>query len=127
MNLRQLAEQDLAVTLEDSVTGFGWPVTLTDPLGVSANITGQAHDIGQLIDPDTGTPISGRSAAFVVRYSRLLAAGLSDPKGIPDGDSLPWVVAFADINGAPYTFKVLDAERDRVLGTVTLVLGGWIV
>jgi len=125
MNLRQLAEQDLAVTLEDSVTGFGWPVTLTDPLGVSANLTGQSHDIGQTIDPDTGVPVSGRECAFVLRTSSIIAAGLQVPNGIPDTDARPWVVTFDSIGAEAFEFKVLDAERDRVLGTVTLVLGGW--
>jgi len=125
MNLRQLAEQDLAVTLEDSVFGFGWPVTLTDPQGVSANLTGQAHDISQIIDPDTGTAVSGRSCAFVIRQSSLAATGLGDPYGVPDSNSLPWLVSFESINGAPYTFKVEDSDADRVLGTRTLVLGVW--
>lgn len=125
MNLRQLAEQDLAVTLEDSVFGFGWPVTLTDPQGASANLTGQAHDISQIIDPDTGTAISGRSSAFVLRQSSITAAGLGDPYGVADGGSLPWLVSFESINGAPYTFKVEDSDADRVLGTRTLILGVW--
>lgn len=125
MNLRLLAERDLAVTLEDSVHGFGWDVTLTDPLGVSANLTGQSHDIGLVIDADTGVPVSGRSCAFVLRTSSISAAGLQVPNGVPDEGQRPWTAAFTDINGSAFTFKVLDAEVDRVLGTVTLVLGGW--
>jgi hypothetical protein len=31
MNLRELAESDLAITLEDSVSGFGTTITLTEP------------------------------------------------------------------------------------------------
>lgn len=127
MSLRDLAENDLAFTLEDDVNGFGWPVTLTDPDGFtgSANLTGQSHDISQIIDPDTGTAISGRQASFVLRSSSITAAGFSEPKGIADTDSLPWLVTFDDINGAPFTFKVEYADPDRVLGTTTLILGGW--
>lgn len=125
MNLRQLAEQDLAITLEDSVTGFGWPVKLTDPAGVSANLTGQSHDISQIVDPETGTAVSGSSTAFVLRLSSITAAGLAEPVGIADSDSLPWLVRFDSINGAPYTFKVEYADPDRVLGTITLILGAW--
>jgi hypothetical protein len=127
MSLRQLAEQDLSFTLEDSVTGFGWPVTLTDPTGFtgSSNLTGQSHDISQIIDPDTGTAVSGSSTAFVLRLSSITAAGFSEPKGIADVDSRPWLVTFDSINGAPYTFKVEYADPDRVLGTISLILGGW--
>ncbi len=124
MSLRQLAESDLAFTLEDP-NGFGWPVTLTDPLGVSANLTGQAHDISQIIDPDTGTAISGRSTAFVLRSSSITAGGLTQPVGVADSDSAPWLVEFESINGAPYKFKVEYADPDYVLGTITLILGGW--
>lgn len=125
MNIRQLAEIDLGVTLEDSVSGFGWAVTLTNPQGVSVNLTGQAHDISQMIDPETGVAISGRSAAFVLRRSSVIASGVGEPCGVPDGSTLPWLVAFSDINGSPHVFKVEDAEPDRVLGTFTLMLGVW--
>ena len=127
MNLRQLAEQDLSFTLEDSVTGFGWPVTLTDPTGFtgSSNLTGQSHDISQIIDPETGTAISGRSTAFVLRLASITAAGFAEPKGIADSDKTPWLITFDDINGASYKFKVEYADPDRVLGTISLILGGW--
>lgn len=125
MGLRQLAEQDLSFTLEDSVTGFGWPVTLTDPAGGSSNLTGQSHDISQIIDPETGTAISGRSTAFVLRLSSITEAGLEMPVGIADPDKMPWLVTFDDINGAPYKFKVEYADPDRTLGTISLILGGW--
>jgi hypothetical protein len=127
MSLRQLAERDLSFTLEDSVTGFGWAVTLTDPQGFtgSTNLTGQSHDISQIIDPNTGTAISGRATAFVLRMSSVTAAGFAQPVGVADSDSLPWRVTFDNINGAPFTFKVEYADPDYTLGTITLILGGW--
>ncbi len=123
MSLRQLAERDLAVTLEDSVTGFGWPVTLVDPSGVSANLTGQSHDIGLIVDPDTGVAVSGRTASIVLRMSSILAAGLEVPEGEPKTSSKPWTVNTTDINGNTVTLKVDYAARDRSLGTVTLQMG----
>lgn len=127
MNLRQLAEQDLAVTLEDSDTGFGWPVTLTDPSGFtgSSNLTAQSNDISQIVDPDTGTAVSGKQSAAVLRLSSITAAGFAEPKGIADSSKKPWLVTFDDINGTSYKFKVEYADPDRTLGTITLILGGW--
>lgn len=127
MSLRQLAERDLAITLEDEA-GFGWPVTLTDPTGFtgSSNLTGQSHDISQMIDPETGVAVSGRSSAFVLRTSSILAAGFPElPVGVADSASLPWRVTFLSIGGKSHTFKVEYADPDRVLGTITLILGGW--
>lgn len=125
MSLRQLAEQDLQTTLEDTVGGFGWPLTLTDPLGVSVNLSGQSHDISQLVDPDTGTVVSGKEVAVVLRLSSITLAGLAEPEGEARSDRKPWLCTFDDINGAAYTFKVENADPDRTLGTITLKLGAW--
>lgn len=126
MNIRMLAEQDLAVTLEDA-NAFGWPVTLTDPDGFtgSSNLTAQASDIGQMIDPDTGVPVSGRQAAAVLRISSVFAAGFILPVGIADSAGKPWLITFDDINGTEYTFKIEASDPDRTLGTVSLMLGVW--
>ena len=121
MNLREKAESDLARILE-SATGFGWPITITDPAGVSAPLIGYSNDISQVIDPDTGIAVSGRSASVTLRISSIYAAALSLPKGIADSGSKPWVIQFNDINGLPYTFKVAQSNPDRGLGIVTCIL-----
>ena len=96
MNLRQLAEQDLQTVLEDNTSGFGWPIVVTDPSGfVNPNpIYGMSNDIGLLIDPDTGTAISGRFASATLRISTLIAAGFSSlPVAISSITSTPWVIS----------------------------------
>lgn len=124
MGLRSIAEQDLGLILEDSATGFGWPITVTDPAGNSGTgpLTGFSDDIAQIIDPDTGQAVSGRLASVALRISSLTAAGLALPRGIADAGSKPWVVQFDDINGSPYKFKVSQSNPDRALGLVTLLL-----
>lgn len=122
MNLRELAEADLATTLEDAETGFGWPIVLTNPAGESADLVGQSNDVSMVIDPDTGTAISGRAASCALRISSILAAGLTLPQAIAAKNSKPWVVEFADIQGAPYIFKVAKSNPDRGMGLVTLQL-----
>lgn len=63
MNIRELAERDLAKTLEDSSSGFGLPVELTAPNGdeqifkknsTTELLTGQILYETVLIDPQTG-------------------------------------------------------------------------
>jgi hypothetical protein len=123
VNIRQLAEADLAVTLEDEVGGFGWPVTITDPAGVSASLSASSGDIAQVIDPDTGQPVSGRLATAVVRISSVYAAGFTElPRAIANTALRPWVVQFDDINGRPHTFKVSQSNPDRTLGMLSLIL-----
>lgn len=125
MNLRTIAEADLAVTLEDDVNGFGFDIKITDPDGNVGDLIGQSNDIAQLIDPDTGTAISGRFATAVVRLSSLTAVtpvALGIPVNISDAAKKPWVVEFKDINGITLITKVQHSSPDRTLGVVLLIL-----
>ena len=122
MNLRMLAEADLGFIVEDSATGFGWPIILTDPDGKSGTFTGLSDDIAQVIDPDTGQAVSGRLASIALRTSTLYNEGFILPHGIADASRKPWVVEFEDINGLPYKFKVQQSNPDRALGLVTCLL-----
>ncbi len=122
MSLRALAEQDLGVILEDAVTGFGFPITVTSPGGTTSALTGYSNDIGGLIDPDTGQAVSGRFASITLRISSLTAASLGLPQGIEDESLKPWIIAFDDISGNSFTFKVSESMPDRALGVVTCLL-----
>lgn len=122
MGLRELAEKDLGAILEDSVTGFGWPITITDPDGNAEALTGFSDDIAQVIDPDTGQAVSGRLASVALRASSLTSAGLGLPRGIADTGSKPWVIQFDDINGNAFTFKISQSNPDRALGLVVCLL-----
>ena len=123
MGLRETAEADLAIVLEDDVTGFGWPITITDPTGKEASLVGSSGDIAQAIDPDTGQAVSGRLATVTLRTSSLIAAGFTDlPEGIADILSKPWLITFDDINGNSFTFKVQQSNPDRTLGVVKCIL-----
>lgn len=122
MNLRQRAEADLGRIMENSTTGFGWPITVTDPAGTTANLTGLSNDISQMIDPETGQAVSGRLASVALRISSLALVGLGIPKNVADATKKPWIVTFNDIQGKSYTFKVIDGNPDRGLGLVTCTL-----
>ena len=124
MGLREMAEQDLGVILEDTVTGFGWPITLTAPDGTAVPLVGYSDDIAQVIDPDTGQAVSGRLASVAIRTSLILAEfptqGL--PVGIADSKIKPWLVEFNDINGSAYKFKISQSNPDRAIGLITMLL-----
>jgi hypothetical protein len=126
MGLRDLVEQDLGAILEDSATGFGWPISLTDPDGLTdETLVGFSDDIAQSIDPDTGELVSGRLASVALRISTLHAAGFSLPRGVADTSKKPWVVKFNDINGRPHVFIVRQANPDRAAGVVVCILEGY--
>ena len=92
MNLRQLAELDLKLTLEDNQFGFGTSVKVTDPDGLSADVFGQTNDIAFQIDPQTGQAISATVIEVALRISTLLSAGFTDlPKDQSDKTKKPWI------------------------------------
>lgn len=119
MNLRDQAAADTRLIVQDSATGFGQAIKLTDPTGANAVLTGFSADIGLLIDPETGTPIAGRSASIALNISVITAAGLQVPAPIEDPTQKPFVVELSDINGNDFTFKVKDAQPDRTIDLIT--------
>lgn len=123
MGLREQAAADLRTIVEDTA-GFGWPIRLVNPAGAVADLTGLSTDVSQTIDPETGQAVSGRVASVAVSLKALEDqpwwSGM--PIGVPDRNSKPYVVVFADIMGAEHTFKVIECNPDRALGVVTLLL-----
>jgi hypothetical protein len=113
MNLREIAENDLAITLEDNVNGFGWPVTIKNPgETITYNLNGQVHHIGLSIDPETGMSVSGESSHITIRRSSI--AGV-----LPEKD---WKVEFEDINGNSLTMYISEIMEDKSLGIITYSL-----
>lgn len=123
MGLRERAERDLGRILENQNSGFGWPITVTDPAGKAEPLVGYSNDISQVIDPDTGQLVSGRLASVALRISALTAAGFTTlPRNISERTAKPWQVRFDDINGNPFTFKVQSSDPDRALGLLVCIL-----
>lgn len=122
MGLRELAEADNRIILNDSTFGFGYPIVLTDPAGNIVPLTGFSNDISQVIDPDTGVAVSGRIATTALNINDIIDAGLTLPVGIADSKSKPWLITFADINGNIYTFKVSKSDPDRAIGMLICTL-----
>jgi len=101
---------------------FGWPITVTDPDGSTADLTGYANDIGQSIDPQTGALVTGRAASCALHLDALSDAGLGTPRAVADEALTPWVVVFDDIQGVTHKFKVSEAMVDRTAGIVVCML-----
>ena len=118
MTLHETAAADLQNILEDDETGFGWPMTITDPNGDSASVVGAWTDIGKEIDPDLGVAVAGRSASIVVRISALGAEGLGMPENVPESSSKPWTVSLVDATGTTRTYKIQNVSPDLRRGLV---------
>lgn len=118
MGLRAQARLDAKAILEDSTSGFGWPVTLTSPVGVAASLVGYTTDVGQSIDPDTGQAVAGRRASVALSIASLTEM----PEGIADSGRKPWIATYADSEGKVSDWKVIEVLPDRAAGVVVLLL-----
>jgi hypothetical protein len=122
VSLREQAAADLRFILEGDPAGFRWPITITNPAGVSQSLFGFSSDVHLAIDPETGQAVVGRRASAALSTARLAELGLEVPRGVGDAQSKPWVITFADIGGASHRFKVVEAIPDRAIGIVVCTL-----
>ena len=112
MSLITRNEEFLERSLEDP-EAFGWEFTLTNPLGESQVITGQARHINMLIDMDTGADVQQEQASVVPRLSTIT---IGEPKK-------GWLVDVKDTNGNEYNCYVVESFPDRTMGIIVLKLG----
>lgn len=112
MSLILRNEEFLERSLEDP-EAFGWSFTLTNPLGESQALTGQARHINMLIDMDTGADVQQEQASIVARLSTIT---IGEPKK-------DWLVTVKDTVGNEYDCYVTLAIPDRTFGIIVLKLG----
>lgn len=128
MNIRELAERDLAKTLEDPKSGFGLPAELTSPDGVeqifkknstTELLTGQILYETVLIDPQTG-----EQKIIPLPNVSLRIASL-DRVPLPKEDWFVRIPIDPSLTAPKFSF-VLSGDRDpdtmRSIGYITLYL-----
>lgn len=116
MNLRQLAEQDLKVTLTDKDNGGAVSFTLLKPTGTGYTLSGFVGDIGYLVDTE-GNPIAGRTVTACYRLSDCLT---SAGEYVKPGRG--WRVIYTDLSGHEWILYVIRFEPDRTIGIGRLIL-----
>lgn len=116
MNLRALAEKDLAVTLTDSKNGGGTEFTILRPSGTGKTLTGFMGDIGYLLDTE-GNPIAGRTITAVYRMSDFVTES-----GEYEKPTRGWRVIYSDMAMHEWFLWVDRFEPDRTLGVGRLIL-----
>lgn len=119
MGLRELAEKDLAHTLENVSTGTAIPLLFLDGAGNPWECVGTVGDIGFLLDTD-GNPVSGRTIVASWRLSSMMVDG----KPVEPGRG--WGLCYRDLTGRRWNLYVTRFEPDRTIGIgrVWLSLGG---
>lgn len=127
MGLLAQAAADLVSILEDVDGGFGTRVLLTSPSGASAELVGLMNDISQVIDPETGLLVSGRSSTLTLPLESIRAAGLPEPRVVQERATDPWIVELLDGDVDQRRFVISGVRPDRSFGggrgAITCFLG----
>lgn len=121
-NLRDLAAADHRLIVEDVAGGFGRELTFVDPDGRKAVVNGFWNDIGQALDPATGSMIAGTVAFVRVTNGALRAARLGVPVAVAETDKNPWTVAYTDMGGRKHVCKIAEVRKDRSIDAVDCYL-----
>lgn len=114
MGLRQLAEEDLKVTLTDKKFGGAVDFTLLRPSGTGFTLRGFVGDIGYLVDTE-GNPIAGRTITACYRMSDFVSEG----EYVKPGRG--WRVVCMDMSGHEWILYVALFQPDRTLGVGRLI------
>ena len=123
MSLKRQAIADHQAICEN--TGdFAWPVFLVSPEKMKKEVSGLTNDISDIIDPDTGTPISGRLISIHLSQQTIFSAGFKQlPYSIADESKKPWLVELKNpITDIVSVFKVKRSLPDTSLGGIKLIL-----
>ena len=120
MGLREQAAADLRTIFADKA-GFSACVVLQNPDGNTVEVRGLVADVSQLMDPQTGTPVSGRVVSVALPLADLAGwPGLA--AGVAELDKKPWTACFTDVTGAEGLWKVFETRPDRALGVLVCLL-----
>lgn len=113
MSLREQAERDLSLTLEDTA-GAGEAFCLIDPDGNEFSVAGVVGDIGVLYTSE-GEAIRNRNIRCACRISALAA----QTQAIPERG---WRGRIIALDGVPVELFVAGCDPDRTVGVYHLVM-----
>lgn len=111
--------------MNSSKFGFSTDIVLIDPNGVEYPLKSILTVIHNLIDPDTGQPVSGYLATASINRLDLNALGITLPEGVSDELQRPWTVRETNIDGVVVTYKITRAAPDEANGNILCDLGSY--
>jgi hypothetical protein len=105
------------------IQDFGEDITVTDPFGKTAVLSGLVRDIGQAIDPGTGLLVSGRFVNVSIARGAFVDAGFEGlPRHVGNEDRMPWKISIV-WRGETHVFVPRETDESNSMGFVNLKLG----
>ena len=125
MSLLDRVQKDSQRILNSEKFGFSTPLVLTDPSETAHDLKGIVSVIHNLIDPDTGQPVSGFLATVSLNALDLRDKGIDMPEGEMDSNSKPWKVQTTVVGGVQISTKVTRVAQDETNGNILIDLGNY--
>jgi hypothetical protein len=126
MSLLDIARRDAQRIINSNKFGFSSSVTLIDQAGVEYPINAIVSVIHNLVDPDTGQPVSGSLATASINTLDLIALGVQIPEGEADETKKPWLIREADIQGNTVTYAIVRSAPDKANGNILCDLNEYV-
>ena len=118
MSLLDRVQADAQTIMNSTRMGFSSAVTLTDPDSNEYSINGIVSIIHNLIDPDTGQPVSGFLATISINAKDLNDLDIDVPEGEMSESSRPWLITHTDQFDTEQTMKISRSAPDETVGNI---------
>lgn len=125
MSLLDRLRKDSQKIMNSTRCGFSTEVTLITPDGVRYPFKSIIAVIHNLVDPDTGQPVSGYLATASINRLDLNAKSIALPEGEMSELRRPWLVSEINIDGIEVTYKITRAAPDEANGNILCDLGSY--
>ena len=121
MNFMQRVRRDAQRIMKKD----GQNVVLITPDGLKYPLNSIVSVIHNLIDPDTGQPVSGFLATASINRLDLNALDIALPEGEASEFERPWLVRETNIDGIEVTYKITRSAPDEANGNILCDLGAY--
>ena len=125
MNLLQRIQKDSQRIMNSTRFGVSIDIVLLDPAQVEYPLKSIVTVIHNLVDPDTGQPVSGYLATASINRLDLNELGITLPEGVSDELQRPWTIRYTNIDGVEITNKITRSAPDEANGNILCDLGSY--
>lgn len=125
MSLLQRMQKDAQRIMNSEKFGFSTSVTLVEPDGTEHPLKSIISVIHNLVDPDTGQPVSGYLATASINRLDLNVLGIMLPEGVSNELARPWTLRETNIDNVVVTYKITRAAPDEANGNILCDLGSY--
>lgn len=125
MSLLQRIQKDSQRIMNSTRFGVSIDIVLLDPAQVEYPLKSIVTVIHNLIDPDTGQPVSGYLATASINRLDLNELGITLPEGVSNELERPWTIRYTNIDNVVITNKITRSAPDEANGNILCDLGSY--